>query len=129
MENENEEQQILEFTAAVNDQFQKALEPGSHIKLDKSMIKSLHRKLCGKIKIIQKLRPVGNEIKNFADAASQIDFNLELYKGKEPMLTKEFVKPFGATTATTIRLTQPYLGSGHRVLADIWFGSVKCGMW
>ena len=42
------------------------------------------------------------------------------------MSTKEFVKPFGATTATTIRLTQPYHGSGCRVIADSWFGSVKC---
>ena len=31
-----------------------------------------------------------------------------------------------ATTTTTIRLTQPYHGSGRRVIAEIWFGSVKC---
>ena len=40
------------------------------------------------------------------------------------MPSKEFVKPFGATTATTISLTQPYHGGGHRV--ESWFGSVKC---
>ena len=51
--------------------------------------------------------------------------NLELYEGKEPMSTKEFVKVFGATTSTTIRLTQPYHGSEHRVIADSWFGSAK----
>ena len=90
------------------------------------MIKSFHRNLCGKIKIIRKPRHVGNEVKNLVDAASQIVLNLELYEGKEPMSTKEFVKPFGATTATTIRLTQPYHGSGHRVIAGSWFGSAKC---
>ena len=68
---------------------------------------------------------MGNEIKNLAYAASQTVLNLELYKGKEPMSTMEFVKPFGATTATTIRLTQPYHGGGCRVIADSWFGSVK----
>ena len=125
-ENENEEQQVLEFVAAVNDRFQKALTPESYIILDESMLKSSHRNLHGKINIIQKPRPVGNEVKNLADAASQIVLNLELYKGKEPMSTKEFVKPFGATTATTIRLTQPYHGSGHRVIAGSWFGSAKC---
>ena len=104
-ENENEEQQVLEFVAAVNDWFQKALAPGSYITLHESMIKSFHRNLCGKIKIIRKPRHVGNEVKNLVDAASQIVLNLELYEGKEPMSTKEFVKPFGATTATTIRLT------------------------
>ena len=41
------------------------------------------------------------------------------------MSTKEFVKPFGATTATTIRLTQLY-SSGCRVIADSRFGSIKC---
>ena len=69
---------------------------------------------------------MGNEIKNLADAASQIVLNLELYEGKEPMSTKESVKPFGATTTTTIRLTQPYHGSGRRAIAGSWFSSVKC---
>ena len=41
-------------------------------------------------------------------------------------LTKEFIKPCGATTATKLRLTQPYHGSGRRVIADSRFGSVKC---
>ena len=77
-ENENEEQQVLEFVAAVNDRFQKALAPGSYITLDESMIKSFHRNLCGKINIIRKPRPMGNEVKNLAEAASQIVLNLEL---------------------------------------------------
>ena len=100
--------------------------PRPYITLDESMIKSFHRNLCGKIKIIQKPTPVENEVKNLADAASQIVLNLELYEGKEPMSTEESVKPFGATTATTIRLTQPYDGNRRRVMADSWFSSVKC---
>ena len=52
-EDENEEQQVLEFVAAVKDQFQKPLAPGSYIVLDESMIKSFHRNLHDKIKIIQ----------------------------------------------------------------------------
>ena len=114
----------MEFVPAVNDQFQKALAPESYITLDESMSKSFHRKVRGKVKIIRKPRPVGNEVKNLADAASHIVLKLELCKGKEPMSTKEFVKPFGATT--TIRLTQPYHGGGRRVIADSWFSSVKC---
>ena len=69
--------------------------PGSYITLDKCMIKSFHRNLPGKIKTTQKPTPVGNEIKNLADAVSQIVLNPQLYEGKEPMSTKEFVKPFG----------------------------------
>ena len=91
----------------------------------KVLMKSFHRNLHDKIKIIWKSRPVGNEVKNLANAASQIVLNLELYEGKEPMSAKEF-KPFGAPKATNIRLNQPYHGSGHRVIADSWFGSAKC---
>ena len=109
---------MLDFVTAVNDRFQKALAPDTYIALDESMIKSIHRNLRGKTKIIRKPRPIGNEIKNLEDAASQIVLNLELYEVKEPMVTKEFVKPCGATM---LRLTQPYHGSGRRVIADSRF--------
>ena len=125
-ENKNEAQQVLEFVAAVNDLLQRPLAPGSYITLDESMIKLFHRNLHGKIKIIEKPRPLGNEVKNLTDAASEIFFNLEWHEGKEPMSTKEFVQPFGATLATTIRLTQPYHGRSCGVIADSWLGSVKC---
>ena len=32
---------------------------------------------------------------------------------------------FGATAATTIRLTEPYHGTSKQVIADSWFGSLK----
>ena len=42
------------------------------------------------------------------------------------MSQKEHVKSFGATTATTLRLTEPYHGTCKRIIGDSWFGSVKC---
>ena len=47
--------------------------------IDKSMAKSYDRNLRGKMKIIQKLRPVGNVFKNVADVQTKIDVKLELY--------------------------------------------------
>ena len=41
--------------------------PGSFITLDESMIKSFHHDLKGKIEIIRKPRPIGNEMKNISD--------------------------------------------------------------
>ena len=41
------------------------------------------------------------------------------------MATKKHVKKFGATCATTLRLTEPLHGSGRTVIGDSWFGSVK----
>ena len=53
----------------------------------------------GKIKVIHKPRPIQNKIKNLSDAASNIILNMELYKRKDIMAAKDYVKPFGATTA------------------------------
>ena len=89
------------------------------------MIKSFHHDLKGKIKIIRKPRPIGNKIKNMSDGISKIVLRLEFYEARD-MCDKKFVKEFGATTATTLQLTEAYHGSGRRVIADSWFGSVKC---
>ena len=63
---ESPDQQVLDFLDAVNTQFKQAVTPGSFITLDESMIKSFHHDLKGKIKIICKPRPIGNEIKNMS---------------------------------------------------------------
>ena len=42
--------------------------PGHTSTLDESMIKSYHRNLKGKLKIIRKPRLIGNEIKNMLNA-------------------------------------------------------------
>ena len=41
------------------------------------------------------------------------------------MCDRKYVKEFGATSATTTWLTEAYHGSGRRVIADSWFGSVR----
>ena len=101
------------------------MSPGDTCTLDESMIKSFHRDLKGKIKIIRKPRPIGNEIKNLADAKTNIVLHMELYEGKEYMQNKPYSKDLGATAATCLRLTEPYKGSGKIMIADSWFGSVK----
>ena len=55
------------------------------------MIKSFYQNMKGKIKIIRKLRPIDNKIKNLSDATSNIVLNMELYKGKTIMSGKDFV--------------------------------------
>ena len=70
------DQQKIEFLHTVNTRFRNALHPGSYLTLDESMIKSYHKNLKGKIKIIRKLRLIRNEIKDMSDAMSQIVINL-----------------------------------------------------
>ena len=81
--NADPDQQILDFVESLNKNFQSSLAPGFYVTLDESMIKSFHRNLKGKIKIIRKPRPIGNEIKNLSDAMSNIVLNLELYKARK----------------------------------------------
>ena len=122
---ENVDHQILEFVDAVNACAQDAVDAGDVLLLDESMVKSFHKNLKGKMKIISKPRPIGNEFKNLCDGLSQIVLNLELYEGRDYMKDKEYVKEFGATTATCLRLTEHWKNSGRVVVADSWFGSVK----
>ena len=77
------------------------------------MIKSFHHDLKGKIKIKRKPRPIGNEIKDLSDARSNIVIRMEMYEGRYAMATKENVKKYGATCATTLRLTKELHGTGR----------------
>ncbi|CAG4952550.1 unnamed protein product [Parnassius apollo] len=38
---------------------------------------------------------------------------------------KKWQREFGARTATTLRLTEPWRGSGRVIVGDSWFASVK----
>ena len=76
------DQQILDYITAVNDNTKKAFAAGTYVVLDESMVKSFHRNLKGKMKIIRKPRPIGNEIKDMSDGVTNIATVLELYEGR-----------------------------------------------
>lgn len=61
----------------------KALSSGDTICLDKSIVKSFHCGLKGKMKKIRKPRPTGNEFKNLSDARTNVVTQLELYEGRD----------------------------------------------
>ena len=63
------------------------------------MLKSYHCRLNGKMKIIRKPRPIGNELKTVSDASTHIVLHMELHEHKEDMADKEYVYEYGATTA------------------------------
>ena len=77
------------------------------------------------MKIKRKPKGVGCEVKTLADVASGIMVNLEINEGKEAMKEKRWQRELGAGTATTLRLSEPWHGSGRIVCGDSWFASVK----
>ena len=99
---DDEDQQVLDFLANINQNFQNSVIPGSYLTLDESMVKSFHLNVKVKIKIIRKPHLVGNTIKNIPDGASQIVLYLELHEGKDIMSQKDYVKLYGAIAATTL---------------------------
>ena len=56
---DDEDQQVLDFLAAVDQNFQNSIIPGSYVTLDENMVKSFLQNLKVKIKIIRKACPVG----------------------------------------------------------------------
>ena len=98
---------IMDYITETNRTFQSAVSP--------ALVKSFHQDLKGKIKIT-------------CCGISQIVLNNELYEGKEKMRTKSYNDLYGATTATSLRSTDPWKFSGRIMLADGWFGSSKCAI-
>ena len=119
------DQQVLDFIDAVNTHLKQSMKAGEVLCMDESMIKAFHRGLNGKMKIIRKPRPIGNELKTVSDASTNIVLHMELHEPKEDMANKDYVDEYGATTACSLRLTSYWKGTGRIVIGDSWFGSVK----
>lgn len=73
----------------------------------------------------RKPTPLGFMMKTVVCAESGICVAAELCEGAEVDGKKEFVKEYGSTAATTLRIVKEYFGSGRVVVADAWFGSYK----
>ena len=109
------------------------LTPGYKMTVDESMFAWYGRggTLGGMptvMKIKRKPKGVGCEVKTLADVASGIMVNLEINEGKEAMKEKRWQRELGAGTATTLRLSEPWHGSGRIVCGDSWFASVKTAL-
>ena len=76
-------------------------------------------------KIDRKLKGVGTELKDVADAESEVIIQIEIQEGKEEMNKKEYMDVYKkASTSQVLRLTKPWHGAGRAVYADSAFASV-----
>ena len=75
--------------------------------------------------IPRKPTPLGIMLKTLVDTSSGVLLNAELMEAADDMRDKEYVKEWGQTTATTLRLTSPYQGKGKVLIIDSWFGSTR----
>lgn len=71
----------------------------------------------------RKPTPYGIMLKSLCCGDSNIMLAAEVVESKEVMVDKEYRDETGASTATTLRLTKYWAGTGRTVVADSWFGS------
>ena len=115
-------QQVLDLIDAVNIHLKKAMKAGEYLCIDESMIKSYHRDLNSKMKILRKPRPIGNELETVSDASTHIVLHMELHEPKEDMAGKNYVPEFGATTACCLRITEYWKGKvSQNNLTLVWW--------
>eukprot|EP00873_Tetraselmis_striata_P008862 jgi/Tetstr1/429126/TSEL_019088.t1 len=81
-----------------------------------------------RLKLWKKPHPIGWMLKISACVNGMIYIRLELAECKEDMKLKKYVQEHNATTACTLRLVEPWFKSGRIVVADSWFGSVRCAL-
>lgn len=114
-----------------NDHWATLISPGHKITVDESMFAwygrgSYEEKgMPAVMKIKRKPKGIGCEVKTAADAGSKIMLRMEINEGKDGMKDKKWQKDFGAGTATALRLTEPWHGTGRVIIGDSWFSSVK----
>jgi hypothetical protein len=92
----------------------------------KSMIYTLSEENPHRMVVGRKPWAVGGELKSQADCDSGVMIQIELYAGKKAMAQRKYVKEYGATVATTLRLAEPWKGSGRQEVADSWFMGMDC---
>lgn len=64
-------------------------------------------------------------LKTIVDQQTGILVNAEIVEDAETMRERDYVKEWGQTTATTLRLCEPFQSKGRIVIIDSWFGSVR----
>lgn len=119
---------LLEMTVS---QWREVFSPGFKLTVDESMFAWYGKGnndpdgMPAVIKIKRKPKGVGCEVKTICDSVSKIMIGMEINEGKDIMSGKKWQRDLGAGTATTLRLTEPWHGTGRIVVGDSWFGSVK----
>ncbi|KAL5488763.1 hypothetical protein EMCRGX_G017752 [Ephydatia muelleri] len=132
---------IRPFMDALNNRRQQVINPSHMIVEDELMSSWISRKqdrtadgIPHLTKIIRKPKGVGTEIKCVADGLVGIMLRIEICEGKEAESKKKW-SHLPAGTAQTLRLSEPWHGTGRIIVADAAFSSVttaielkKCGL-
>lgn len=133
-DNDDRWKPIKDFINMIHVKLNDVFRPGYKLCADESMFAWYGRGnfdengMPAVIKIKRKPKGIGCEAKTLADADSNIMIRIELNEGKDLMSRKKWQAELGAGTATILRLTEPWHGTGRIIVADSWFASVKTAL-
>ena len=120
---------IRPFMDALNNRRQQVINPSHMIVEDELLSSWISRKqdrtadgIPHLTKIIRKPKGVGTEIKCVADGLVGIMLRIEICEGKEAESKKKW-SHLPAGTAQTLRLSEPWHGTGRIIVADSAFSS------
>ena len=116
---------VRAFAEAVGKRAELSIVPGGIITIDESMGQYTGDKMPGKMVVPRKPIPVGREYHTACDVESGICIAMEMVEGQVRDRQKEFAGELGVTTATTLRMSKPWWGTGRIFVGDSWFASVK----
>lgn len=103
-----------------------AVRPGRMIVVDETMLKNCNADNADCLTYIpRKPQPLGHQLWTVVDCESGCLVNYELNEGKEVTRERKWFAEYGATTATTLRVTQPFHRSWRVIFIDSWFQSIK----
>ncbi|NBX97432.1 hypothetical protein EBQ81_01010, partial [bacterium] len=122
---EDKFQWIRRWLHACNDSFKAAWEPGTYLTVDETMVFWTGMGPVHLTYIPRKPSPLGVMFKVTCCSESGILLHAELVEGAVVDGQKRYVTEYRATTACTLRLTEPWWATGRVVIADAWFGSVR----
>ena len=99
--------------------------PGTILTADETMVSWTGPAGANLTYMARKPHPQGFQIKTLACSESKIVVAIDLVEGAEQDAGKSYNQEWGKSTGCTLRLTEPYHGTGRTVVADSWFGSVN----
>lgn len=100
--------EVRYFFNMVVKQWQDAYAPGTYLVADESMVFWVGTGSAHLTYIPRKPTPLGIMLKTVVDQQTGILVNAEIVEAAETMREREYVKEWGQTTATTLRLCEPF---------------------
>ena len=116
---------IRTYVAAWNLNAAVVLEPSYILVPDESMWWWTGRNMPGFCVEPRKPRDKGLQSKTLADGLSKCLLRIDMQEGAVRMQDKKYNKEWGKSAGCTLRLTEPWHGSGRIVIGDSWFGNMN----